>query len=108
MGGGSDRIFLPLAQLTMPEIVDYHMPPEGVFHNLVFVSIRKEFARLGELLVSSQCDGIGESFELRIAGNEMSPEGFDGRAVGQLDGLVGGVGKVLKQTEEEDANLHLR
>jgi 4-hydroxy-3-polyprenylbenzoate decarboxylase len=27
----------------MPEIVDYHMPPEGVFHNLVFVSIRKEY-----------------------------------------------------------------
>ncbi|HEU0053422.1 MAG TPA: menaquinone biosynthesis decarboxylase, partial [Longimicrobium sp.] len=29
--------------LTIPEIVDYHMPPEGVFHNLVFVSIRKEY-----------------------------------------------------------------
>lgn len=43
MGGATERIFLPLAQLTMPEIVDYHMPPEGVFHNLVFVSIRKEY-----------------------------------------------------------------
>jgi 4-hydroxy-3-polyprenylbenzoate decarboxylase len=36
-------MFLPLAKLTTPEIVDYHMPPEGVFHNLVFVSIRKEY-----------------------------------------------------------------
>ena len=30
LGGATERIFLPLAQLTMPEIVDYHMPPEGV------------------------------------------------------------------------------
>lgn len=43
LGGATERIFLPLAQLTMPEIVDYHMPPEGVFHNLVFVAIRKEY-----------------------------------------------------------------
>jgi 4-hydroxy-3-polyprenylbenzoate decarboxylase len=43
LGGATERIFLPLAKLTMPEIVDYHMPPEGVFHNLVFVSIKKEF-----------------------------------------------------------------
>jgi 4-hydroxy-3-polyprenylbenzoate decarboxylase len=43
LGGATERIFLPLARLTIPEIVDYHMPPEGVFHNLVFVSIRKEY-----------------------------------------------------------------
>jgi len=43
MGGATERIFLPLLRLTMPEIVDYHMPPEGIFHNLVFVSIRKEY-----------------------------------------------------------------
>jgi len=43
LGGATERIFLPLARLTMPEIVDYHMPPEGVFHNLVFVSIKKEY-----------------------------------------------------------------
>jgi 4-hydroxy-3-polyprenylbenzoate decarboxylase len=43
LGGATERIFLPLAQLTMPEIVNYHMPPEGVFHNLVLVSIRKEY-----------------------------------------------------------------
>lgn len=43
LGGATERIFLPLLRLTMPEIVDYHMPPEGVFHNLVFVSIRKEY-----------------------------------------------------------------
>jgi 4-hydroxy-3-polyprenylbenzoate decarboxylase len=43
LGGATERIFLPLAKMTMPEIHDYHMPPEGVFHNLVFVSIKKEY-----------------------------------------------------------------
>ncbi len=43
LGHATERIFLPLLQLTLPEVVDYHMPAEGIFHNLVFVSIRKEF-----------------------------------------------------------------
>jgi 4-hydroxy-3-polyprenylbenzoate decarboxylase len=43
LGHATERIFLPLLKLTLPEIVDYHMPAEGIFHNLVFVSIRKEY-----------------------------------------------------------------
>ncbi len=43
MGHATERIFLPLLQLTLPEVVDYHMPAEGIFHNLVFVSIRKRY-----------------------------------------------------------------
>lgn len=43
LGHATERIFLPLLQLTSPEVVDYHMPAEGIFHNLVFVSIRKEY-----------------------------------------------------------------
>jgi 4-hydroxy-3-polyprenylbenzoate decarboxylase len=43
LGHATERIFLPLLQLTAPEVVDYHMPAEGIFHNLVFVSIRKEY-----------------------------------------------------------------
>ncbi|MBX6364826.1 MAG: menaquinone biosynthesis decarboxylase [Gemmatimonadetes bacterium] len=43
LGGATERIFLPLLKLTLPELVDYHMPAEGIFHNLVFVSIRKEY-----------------------------------------------------------------
>lgn len=39
----SERLFLPAAQLIIPEIVDYHMPPAGVAHNLVFVSIKKSY-----------------------------------------------------------------
>ncbi|MBI4540719.1 MAG: menaquinone biosynthesis decarboxylase [Gemmatimonadetes bacterium] len=43
LGNATERVFLPLLRLTIPEVVDYHMPPEGIFHNLVFVSIRKEY-----------------------------------------------------------------
>jgi 4-hydroxy-3-polyprenylbenzoate decarboxylase len=43
LGGATERIFLPLLKITMPEIVDYHMPAEGIFHNLVLVSIKKEY-----------------------------------------------------------------
>jgi 4-hydroxy-3-polyprenylbenzoate decarboxylase len=43
MGHATERIFLPLIRLNLPEVVDYHMPAEGIFHNLVFVSIDKRF-----------------------------------------------------------------
>jgi len=39
----SERLFLPAAQLILPEIHDYHMPPAGVAHNWVNVSIRKRY-----------------------------------------------------------------
>src|SRR5205809_3105829 len=37
------RIFLPVFKMNFPEILDMTLPPEGVFHNLVFVSIRKQY-----------------------------------------------------------------
>ena len=43
LGHATERIFRPLLKLTLPEIVDIHMPAEGIFHNLVFVSIDKQY-----------------------------------------------------------------
>jgi len=43
MGEAIERIFLPLMRRQFPEIVDYHMPFAGVFHNLMIVSIRKNY-----------------------------------------------------------------
>jgi 4-hydroxy-3-polyprenylbenzoate decarboxylase len=43
MGKAVERIFLPLVKLTLPEIVDVNLPVEGVFHNLMIVSIRKSY-----------------------------------------------------------------
>jgi 4-hydroxy-3-polyprenylbenzoate decarboxylase len=39
----SERIFLPLLKMQMSEVVDMHMPMEGVFHNCVLVSINKSY-----------------------------------------------------------------
>src|SRR5712691_4904726 len=43
IGDASVRILLPVFKMNFPEIVDITLPPEGVFHNLVFVSIRKQY-----------------------------------------------------------------
>ena len=43
MGKATERLFLPLLRLFLSEVVDYNMPAEGMFHNLVIVSIRKRF-----------------------------------------------------------------
>ena len=40
MGKATERLFLPLIRIFLPEIVDISMPAEGVFHNLVLVSIK--------------------------------------------------------------------
>ena len=43
MGKAVERIFLPAMKMTIPEIVDIHLPVEGVFHNLMLVSIKKSY-----------------------------------------------------------------
>ncbi len=43
MGHAVERLFLPLMRKQMPEVVDMHMPAEGIFHNLMIVSIRKSY-----------------------------------------------------------------
>ena len=43
MGKAVERIFLPLMKLTIPELVDINLPLEGVFHNLMIVSIKKSY-----------------------------------------------------------------
>ena len=43
MGYAVERLFLPLLRKQMPEVVDMHMPAEGIFHNLLLVAIRKSY-----------------------------------------------------------------
>jgi 4-hydroxy-3-polyprenylbenzoate decarboxylase len=54
MGKATERLFLPLMRLFLPEIVDVNMPAEGVFHNLVLVSIKKRYPGHARK-VSSDC-----------------------------------------------------
>lgn len=43
LGKATERLFLPIIQTLMPEVIDMNMPAEGVFHNLVIVSVKKEY-----------------------------------------------------------------
>ena len=43
LGKATERIFLPLLQTIIPDIVDYNLPISGVFHNCAFMKIRKEY-----------------------------------------------------------------
>ncbi len=44
----TERLFLPLLQMVFPEIRDYWLPWEGVFHNIVVVAVNKEYAGHGQ------------------------------------------------------------
>lgn len=43
LGKATERIFLPLLQTLVPDIIDYDLPRFGCFHNCVFVKIKKEY-----------------------------------------------------------------
>lgn len=105
MGKAVERIFLPLMRLTIPEIVDVNLPVEGVFHNLMILSIRKSYAgqarkvmngiwSLGQamftkciVVVDEDCDvqDLGE-VTLRVA-NNIDPERDIQFTLGPVDSL---------------------
>jgi len=105
MGRAVERIFLPAMRIQIPEIVDIHLPIEGVFHNLMLVSIRKSYpgqARkvmnaiwsLGQamftkiiLVVDEDCDvqDLGE-VTLRVT-NNIDPERDIQFTLGPIDSL---------------------
>ena len=61
----SERLFLPAAQLIQPEIADYHMPPAGVAHNLVVVSIHKDYP--GQAYkVANGLFGLGQMMNAKV------------------------------------------
>jgi 4-hydroxy-3-polyprenylbenzoate decarboxylase len=43
LGKATERLFLPLLRLTLPEVVDMNLPVEGIFHNIVLISIKKRY-----------------------------------------------------------------
>ena len=43
IGKAIERVFLPIMKRQLPEIVDINMPAEGIFHNLILVSLRKRY-----------------------------------------------------------------
>jgi len=54
LGKATERIFLAPIKMTMvPEIIDMDMPVEGVFHNLVIVKIKKDYAGQGQKVMNA-------------------------------------------------------
>jgi 4-hydroxy-3-polyprenylbenzoate decarboxylase len=105
MGRAVERIFLPLMRVAAPEIVDVHLPPEGVFHNLMLVSIRKSYAgqarkvmhaiwSLGQamftkciIVVDEDCD-VQDVAEVTLrAANNIDPERDIQFTMGPIDSL---------------------
>ncbi|TDA69084.1 menaquinone biosynthesis decarboxylase [Sulfuricurvum sp. IAE1] len=40
MGWATERIFLPLLKTNAADLIDYHMPENGVFHNLILAKMK--------------------------------------------------------------------
>src|SRR5262245_58227544 len=92
LGKASERIFLPMIRKTLPEIVDMNFPAEGIFHNIVLVSIDKRYpghARkimnafwgLGQLMFSKTIIVVDKDVNVQdvrevawIAGTHVDPE----------------------------------
>jgi 4-hydroxy-3-polyprenylbenzoate decarboxylase len=105
MGKAVERIFLPLMKLTIPEIVDVNLPVEGVFHNLMIVSIRKSYpgqARkvmnaiwsLGQAMFTKCIVVVDEDVNVRDVGevtlkvfNNIDPERDIQFTLGPIDSL---------------------
>jgi len=105
LGKATERIFLPLIQMMLPEIVDLNLPIAGVFHNLAVVSIRKQFpghARkvmhaiwgLGQLSTTKTVIVVDEEVNVQDmdeviwrAGNHIDPERDTQFTLGPVDVL---------------------
>jgi 4-hydroxy-3-polyprenylbenzoate decarboxylase len=91
LGKATERIFLPLLRVTLPEIVDMNLPVHGVFHNLAIISIKKEYpahARkvmhalwgLGQMMFTKTLIVVDHDVNVHdlaevtwVAGNHMDP-----------------------------------
>lgn len=53
IGKATERIFLPLLQMTLPELVDYDLPVAGVFHNCAIVAIDKRYPKHAQKVMNA-------------------------------------------------------
>ncbi|MGH8960526.1 MAG: menaquinone biosynthesis decarboxylase [Jatrophihabitantaceae bacterium] len=53
LGKATERIFLPLIRMSVPEIVDYDLPEAGVFHNCCIVSVDKRFPKHAQKVMNA-------------------------------------------------------
>lgn len=65
LGKATERIFLPLVRLFVPEVIDYNLPVEGVFHNLCIVKIRKRYPGHAQKVMNALW-GLGQMMFTKI------------------------------------------
>ena len=65
MAKATERIFLPLLQQIIPEIIDINMPLEGVFHDCVIVSINKTFPMQARKVMHALW-GLGQMMNVKM------------------------------------------
>jgi 4-hydroxy-3-polyprenylbenzoate decarboxylase len=105
MGKAIERIFLPLMRMQLPEVRDICMPAEGIFHNLILISIRKSYpghARkvmhaiwgLGQAMFSKCIVVVDEDVNVQNAGevawkalNNIDPQRDIEFSLGPIDSL---------------------
>jgi 4-hydroxy-3-polyprenylbenzoate decarboxylase len=92
LGKATERIFLPVIRMQLPEVADVNLPVEGVFHNLAVVSIRKRYPGqaykvmhalwgLGQMMLTKIIVVVDEEVEVQDmseviwrVGNHIDPE----------------------------------
>ena len=83
MGLATERLFLPLIRRVHGEIRDLRLPPEGVFHNLALVAVRKRFPAhahksfhavwgTGQMMFTKSVVAVDEGVDLRDPGAILS------------------------------------
>ena len=75
MGYATERIFLPLLKTTAPDLIDYYMPENGVFHNLIIGKIKTLYPGHAQQMMHAFW-GIGQMSFVKhaIFVNEDAPE----------------------------------
>ncbi len=90
MGYAIERMFLPLMRKMLPEVVDYHMPFEGVFHNLMIVAIDKRYPQHARKVMHGIW-GLGQAAFTKVVVvvdadvNVQDPAEVAWRALGNID-----------------------
>lgn len=82
MGHATERIFLPLLKTTAPDLIDYYMPENGVFHNLILAKIKTLYPGHAQQMMHAFW-GVGQMSFVKhaIFVNEDAPDLTDHDAI---------------------------
>jgi len=82
MGYATERIFLPLLKTTAPDLIDYYMPENGVFHNLILAKIKTAYPGHAQQMMHAFW-GVGQMSFVKhaIFVNQDAPELHDDMAI---------------------------